>query len=175
MNKLQSMVICAMMAALGLTLPMVFHLSGLGNKFLPIFLPLLLNGFLVPLPWAVLTGFAVPIISSLLTGMPPLYPPVAIVMAVEGAMLAGIAALLYRFYQCHIWVSLILAIIAGRATTFVLSGILADFFGIQAALVSFSVLLQSFPGVLLQIIVVPMVLKALANRKGILFDRCQQY
>jgi len=51
-GKLRAMVISAIMAAMGLVLPIAFHAVGLGGKFLPMLLPLLLNGFLVPLPWA---------------------------------------------------------------------------------------------------------------------------
>jgi len=65
------MVVSAAMAALALILPIAFHAVGLGSQFLPMLLPLLLNGFLVPLPWALLTGATVPIISSFMTGMPP--------------------------------------------------------------------------------------------------------
>jgi hypothetical protein len=67
----------AVMGAFGFTLPIVFHMVGLGSKFLPMLLPILLDGFLSLLPWAVLTGALVPVAGGLLTGMPPFYPPIA--------------------------------------------------------------------------------------------------
>ena len=60
-RTLRGMVTSAAMAALGLTLPMAFHAVGLGSKFAPMLLPLMLNGFLSPIPWAVLTGAVVPL------------------------------------------------------------------------------------------------------------------
>ena len=84
--------------ALGLTLPVVFHAVGLGSKFLPMLLPLLLNGFLSPLGWALFTGAVTPLTSALVTGMPPLYPPVAAVMSVECMVLAGVARLVYGLH-----------------------------------------------------------------------------
>ncbi len=50
-GPLRWMVLNAVIMALGLTLPMVFHAVGLGSRFLPMLLPLLLNGFLSPLGW----------------------------------------------------------------------------------------------------------------------------
>ena len=39
-GKLRTMVVSAAMAALALTLPVAFHMVGLGSKFLPMLLPL---------------------------------------------------------------------------------------------------------------------------------------
>ena len=95
-GRLRAMVISASMAAMGLVLPIAFHAVGLGSKFLPMLLPLLLNGFLVPLPWAIATGALVPLLSAVTTGMPPLFPPVAFSMSLECAVLSGTAAAIYR-------------------------------------------------------------------------------
>ena len=88
-GRLRAMVISASMAAMGLVLPIAFHAVGLGSKFLPMLLPLLLNGFLAPLPWAVATGALTPLLSAVTTGMPPLFPPVAFSMSLECAVLGG--------------------------------------------------------------------------------------
>jgi len=168
-DKLRAMIISAAMAALGLTLPVVFHAVGLGSKFLPMLLPLLLNGFLVPLPWAVLTGAAIPLVSALLFGMPPLYPPVAFIMSCEGAILGGIAAAVYRATRPRVWPALLLAIVCGRATSFALTWWFAGKFGLPPGLASLGTLAQGLPGVALQLAVVPIVVRTLSRRKGILF------
>ena len=162
------MVVCAMMAALGLTLPVAFHAVGLGSQFLPMLLPLLLCGFLAPFRFAAATGFAVPWISALATGMPPLYPPVAAVVAVEGAVLAGVASLLYRPGR-SVWVALIPAVVAGRLTTFLATWALAGTFHLPAGLSAAAQTLQGVPGVALQLVVVPVLVKVLADRRGPLF------
>ena len=157
------------MAAFGITLPIVFHMVGLGSKFLPMLLPLLLNGFLSTLPWAMLTGALVPLASGLLTGMPPFYPPIALIMSVECAIMAGTAAAVYRMSRPRIWPALTIALIVDRTASLTLMWFIAGEFGFPPAAVSIASLLQGLPGVALQIVVVPLVVRALAARKGILF------
>ena len=61
--------------ALGLILPMLFHLAGgMGVVFLPMHLPVLLAGFFLGPRFGLLVGIITPLLSSLLTGMPPLLP-----------------------------------------------------------------------------------------------------
>jgi len=168
-EKLRGMIASAAMAALGLTLPVVFHAVGLGSKFAPMLLPLLLNGFLSPFSWAVLTGATVPLVSALLTGMPPLYPPVALLLSVEGALAAGVAAALYRASR-RIWLALLVAIVCGRAVSLVLIWFAARWFGLPPAMASLGALVQGLPGIALQLAVIPLVVRALARRRGILFN-----
>jgi hypothetical protein len=163
------MVISATMAALALTLPVAFHAVGLGSKFLPMLLPLLLNGFLVPVPWAVFTGAVVPPASGLLTGMPPLYPPVALIMSCEGAVLGGLAAAVYRVTRPRIWPGLVVAVVSARATSLALTWWVARTLGLPPTLSSVASFVQSLPGVVLQLAVVPIVIRALSKRRGILF------
>ncbi len=167
------MVTSAVLAALALVLPVAFHAVGLGSKFLPMLLPLLLNAFLVPWRWAVQTGAIVPWISALATGMPPLYPPVAAVMSAECAVMAAVAALIYQRGGRGVWAALIPAILAGRLTSFGATFLLARLFGLPAALTSVARLLEGLPGVALQLAVVPLVLRALAARRSILLERTE--
>lgn len=168
-DKLRSLVISAVMAALALTLPVVFHAVGLGSRFLPMLLPLLLNGFLVPLRWAGFVGAVVPWVSSLSTGMPPLYPPVVLLVSVEGAALGGVAAAAYRITRPRIWPALIAAIVCGRTMALFLTYWLAGQFGLPPAVASIATLVQGLPGVALQLTVVPLVVRALSRRKDGLF------
>jgi hypothetical protein len=157
------------MAALALTLPIAFHAVGLGSHFLPMLLPLLLNGFLVPLRWAVVTGLVIPWISAFATGMPPLYPPVAAVMSVECAVLGGVAAILW--HRKNVWLALIPAIIAGRVTSFALTWAMAVWFDLPPAITSVAKTLQGAPGVALQLAVIPLVLHLLSKRHGPLLEQ----
>lgn len=168
-NKLRAMVLSAAMMALGLTLPILFHTFGLGSKFLPMLLPLLLNGFLSPWLWALLTGAVTPWVSMLMTGMPPLYPPIVLIVSCEGAVLGSLAALTYRISRPRIGPALLVAILGGRGVAFLLTWVLARYFGLPPGLASVASLLQSLPGVLLQLTVAPLVVRMLSNRKGLLF------
>jgi uncharacterized membrane protein YfcA len=164
------MVISAIMAAMALVLPIAFHAVGLGSKFLPMLLPLLLNGFLVPLPWAAATGALVPLLSAVTTGMPPLYPPVAFTMALEGAVLGSVSAALYRGREKRLWWALAIAILLGRATSFACSWAIASALHLPRKLTTIASLLQGLPGVLLQLVVVPLVVRQAARRRSLLFN-----
>ena len=63
-TSLRSMVTSAAMGALALVLPVVFHAVGLGSRFLPMLLPLVINSYLSQRGWAVVTGALVPWISA---------------------------------------------------------------------------------------------------------------
>jgi len=167
-RTLRGMIASAAMAALAIILPIAFHAVGLGAKFMPMVLVLMLNGFLSPWPWAMLAGAVVPIASSLLTGMPPFYPPVCLTMSVEMMLTAGLAALLYRLSRPRIWPALILTILFNRATSLALTYFLADKFGLPPRIVSLAYFAQGLPGIALQLTVIPLVVSTLARRKGIL-------
>jgi putative effector of murein hydrolase len=92
------------------------------------------------------------------------------VVALEGATLGAVAAVLYRGKRERLWPALIAAVIAGRAMALGASWILARYFGLPPALASAAMLIQGAPGLLLQLIVVPLVVRALASRRGILFS-----
>jgi len=166
-RELRSMVISAALGALALVLPLVFHMIGLGSRFLPMLLPLLLNGYLSAWPWAAATGILIPWVSAFSTGMPPIYPPVAAVMCLEGATLASVAAWSRRL---PLPVSLPLAILAGRAVAFAGSWALARLFHLPPAFASAALLVQGIPGVVLQLVVVPLVLRSLKRRRGLFAD-----
>jgi len=158
-----------MMAAFGIILPIAFHTFGLGNKFLPMLLPILLNGFLSRLSWAMATGALVPLASGLLTGMPPFYPPIALVMSVEGSLMAGTAAFIYRLNKARIWPALLTAIAVDRTVSLTLIWLLSGKFGLPAAFLSAGSFIHGLPGVALQLTVIPVVIRALKMRNGILY------
>jgi hypothetical protein len=162
------LVVSAMMAALAVTLPMGFHVAGLGSTFSPLLLPLLLNGFLVPFRWAVLTAAVAPLTSGVLTGMPPFYPPIALVMTAEGIVLAGVAAGLFRWTRPRVWLPLGAAVILGRTTSLVLTWQLAGAFGLPQAFSAVASLVHGLPGTVLQCTVVPVIVRLLLNRRSLL-------
>jgi hypothetical protein len=167
---LRDIVLSAVMGALALALPAAFHAVGLGSRFLPLLQPLLLLGFLVSPGWAIATGALMPWVSALATGMPPLYPPVAAVLSVEGAVLAGVASLVYRRGKGRLWPALICAVIAGRAAGVALSYLLARWFDLPAAFASLAVLLQGLPGTILMFAAAPAVVYWTRRRGGPLFS-----
>lgn len=157
------MVISAAMGALALALPVAFHAVGLGSRFLPMLLPLLINGYLSRWPWAVATGLLIPWISAFATGMPPLFPPIAAIMSLEGAVLAAAAAAASRL---PLPISAALAIAAGRATALAATYAAAAWLDLPPGFASLALLVQGLPGVVLQWIVTPLAVAALRRRGG---------
>jgi hypothetical protein len=167
-SNLRALVVSAMMAALAITLPVGFHAAGLGRTFSPLLLPLLLNGFLVPPGWALLTGAVSPIASGVMTGMPPFYPPVALIMTAEAAELGGVASGIFRWTKPRIWLPLGAAVILGRFTNLVLTWQLAGAFGLPQVFSATASLVQSLPGTILQCTVVPVIVRLLLERRSLL-------
>jgi hypothetical protein len=168
-KTLRSMIVSALMTALAIILPMAFHAVGLGNKFLPMLLPLLLNGFLSTWPWAILSALIAPWLSAALTGMPPVYPPIALVMSGEGIVLAGVASILYRATNRRVWPALVVAIVLSRVTGFLLMWTLAVAFHLPRTITATATLVEGLPGVALQIILTPIILRGLQQRRSLLF------
>ncbi|MDI6828708.1 MAG: hypothetical protein QME62_09515, partial [Armatimonadota bacterium] len=87
----RELAIAGLLGALGLLLPIAFHALGWGGRvFLPMHLPIMAAAFLISPGTAVSVAVVVPFLSAVLTGMPPLAPPVAVLMAIELAVKAGL-------------------------------------------------------------------------------------
>ena len=150
--------------ALALALPLFFHLFGLGSVFLPMLLPVITAGFLIEWQTAVSVGFLAPLLSAFLTGMPPIVPPIAFMMMVELALLGLMPALLYRKLRMNLYVTLVVTLIVNRGMVFLLRFILAQFFHIPGLVYSLAVITAGFPGIAIQLIVVPIVVRSIEQR-----------
>lgn len=156
------LVFTALCIALGLLLPSVFHMFGTGTQFLPMHLPVLLCGFLCGGPWGTVCGLLTPLLSSLLTQMPPLFPT-APAMMLELCAYGALTGIFYRKLRLNVYVSLLLAMIGGR----IVSGLAnALFMGLANAPYGFQMFLTTsfvtaLPGILIQIIVIPLLVLAL--------------
>jgi hypothetical protein len=160
----QQITLIALFIALCLLVPFLFHLVGLGKMFLPMFLPILLAGFLIEFPAAMLVGFIGPWISALATGMPPLFPT-ALSMSVEGFVTAGLASYLYHKKQISFWIGLIVAVIAQRLARIVILLLILPLFGLPAKALSIADFAYSLPGVFLQLFLTPIILFMLWKSK----------
>lgn len=156
----KEIILAALFGAWGLALPVLFHMIGLGSIFLPMFIPLAIMGFFVNFPLALLNGLLIPIVSSLLTGMPPLYPPLAIIISIETGALAGIISLCYRYFKWNIWISLLLGIVVERIILVLAALWIAPVFDFPPYLLSLGSLTASMPGIILLIILVPLIVKS---------------
>lgn len=156
--KTRQLIQTALLIALGLILPMIFHSLGLGKAFLPMHLPALLAGFLLGPASGLCVGLLTPLLSSLLTGMPVLSPPIAFLMMGELGIYGLMGGLMYKRWHFNVYCSLLVAIAAGRLTFGLLGSSLMPLLGFKPIPVFnlFTVgLLEAIPGVILQLVVVP--------------------
>lgn len=174
-QKTKDLVSAALCVALGLIVPQVFHLipfvgtvPNLGGVFLPMHIPVLLCGFLCGWRYGAACGAIVPLLSSVVTGMPVLWPQ-GVTMVFELTAYGLVTGLLYRAMKKNIYLSLIAAMVAGRAV----SGIAkAVFFGVagtpfgMAAFIS-GAFTTAIPGIILQLVLIPVLVVAL-EKSGML-------
>lgn len=148
-------IISAITAACAVVLPVLFHLLGLGSIFLPMFIPLSIGAYFLSPGYAFLTGAIAPITSTLLSGMPPLYPPIAIIMIVELSIFCSVISLLKHRLNFNNYVIIVFAIIVDRIILYLLYAVVLPYFKISFAMFSVYDLLKSFPGIILLLVITP--------------------
>ena len=166
-------VLAALFLALAFLLPMVTgHVPQVGNMLCPMLFPILLCGFVLGGPWGLAVGFIAPLLRSVLFGMPPMFP-IAISMAFELAAYGFVSGVLWRKAKQHtlprMYAALVTAMVAGRlvwgAVRFVLAGLTGSGFPFSAFLSG--ALLTAVPGIIAQLILIPLILVALQKAKFI--------
>ena len=169
---MREILIGALFAALGVVVPILFHLVGLGRVFPPMHLPILVAGFFVSPAVAAALGFVTPWVSSFLTGMPPL--PVAVLMSLELPVLAGVASLCYQTLKGEVhgnrwvgkiivvWGSTLIAIVARITVDLVLlAKVVAPLLQLPAGSFGLAAVLAGTPGIVLQLTIVPTIVLAI--------------
>lgn len=155
-------ILAALMGALALALPQAFHLVGLGSFFLPMHLPVALAGFVVRPGLAASVGVLAPVLSTLITGMPPV--PLVPLMAAELATLGAVASLLARGLRLPVWVALPGAIGARMVVTALLITVAGQWLGLPSKTTAAAWIASGAPGILLQLVAVPLALRLLRER-----------
>ena len=162
----------ALCIAFGLVLPMFFHMIGAGTAFLPMHIPVLLCGLVFGWPYGAICGLIVPILSSVLTGMPPIFPTAAAMM-LELCAYGALTGFLYRKLRWNVYTALICAMLGGRivsgAANAVFMNMASKPYGF-AAFISAS-FVEALPGIIIQIILIPILVMALEKAKIIHRER----
>lgn len=152
--------------AIGLVLPMAFHVFGPGTTFLPMHIPVLIAGFSLSLPFALLVGILTPLLSSLLTGMPVIFPVLPFMIFELAAYAAG-ASLLYRTLKVNVYVSLVITMIIGRIAAMITVWALVNY--TTAKLPNPIVFVTGavtvgLPGIAIQLLLIPPIVILLRKR-----------
>ena len=159
----------ALCLALALVLPFLTgQIPEIGNMLCPMHIPALLCGFLCGWPWGLLVGGTAPILRSLIFSRPPMFS--AIGMAFELAVYGAVAGVLYLVLpktKGNIYITLITAMVAGRVVwggvQLVLMGLQDSAFTMEAFLAG--AIINAIPGIILQIILIPVIVMALDKAK----------
>lgn len=167
-----NIVISGLLLAIGVIIPTIFHLTGIpGNVFLPMHIPVLLGGFLLPPAYAFFIGLLTPILNSVLTGMPVLFP-IAIIMMFELSMYGLVASYFYRKLKVSLFISLIFSMIVGRMIAGGVVYGLVVFFSQKMNPIVFvqGAVIAGLPGIGIQIILIPVLMHAINRYTTINLD-----
>ena len=175
--KTRKMTYAAMLLALAVMMPRIAGLiPDIGKTLNLMHIPVLLCGFLCGWPWGLAVGFTAPLLSTLINGMPKLYPD-AVVMAFELAAYGCAAGLLYRMLPRKKWgiyAALVLSMIAGRLVYgivyfFLLKLGLTAIDGALPVFVWGKTIAKPWPGIVLQLVLIPVLVIAL-EKAGLMLN-----
>ncbi len=171
-NPTKSLVYAGFFIALGVLLPLPFHITGIaGTIFLPMHIPVLIGGFYLGGLYGLLIGLVTPLLSHMATGMPPLAPvPIAVIMAFELGAYGLLAGFLYQKIG-KIWYALIGSMIGGRLVAGLTVWSLIILFGFHQldyplAFITGAVA-TGVPGIALQLLLVPLIVSRLEARSSV--------
>ncbi len=162
-NRLLKIIISAFFIALAYVMPFLTgQIPEIGSMLCPMHIPVILCGFVCGWPYGVLVGFIAPLFRSFVTGgFPPIFPT-AIAMAFELACYGGVAGIMHKLFpkkKGYIYLSLIIAMIAGRIiwglAMIACLGINGGTFGIEAFFAG--AVTNAIPGILLQLVLIPVL------------------
>lgn len=171
MTTLNKIVITAVCMALCVILPFALHyIPNAGVLLSPMHIPVLLCGLICGWPFGLACGLIGPVLSSLLTGMPgaPILPSMMIELAVYG-LLSGLLIKIVRTGKLllNVYISLVGAMLAGR----VIAGIARALFFAKGtysmSVWATSYFVSSLPGIILQLLLIPVIYMALKKAKQI--------
>jgi hypothetical protein len=170
LREIEKIVLSGVFLTLAIVLPFLTgQVQFLGQRFLPMHLPVLICGFVCGSKYGLTVGVLAPLLKSLDTGVPPLYP-VALAMAFELGAYGFFTGLLYKLFKKNlvgIYASLILAMLVGRVFLGAANVVLLGLDGVSYSFSAFiaGAFVNAVPGIILQLVLVPIIIYALQNYK----------
>lgn len=172
--QIQKVTLAAGFLAIGLILPFFTgQIPQIGNMLLPMHIPVLICGMICNGWYGALVGFLLPIIRYFLFGMPSIYP-IGIAMSFElasyGIISGGVYHALKRKSWSCLYFSLITAMIGGRIVWGIVFALLCGLADQEFTMNIFisTAVVNAIPGIVLQIIFVPILVKALNHTEFVL-------
>ncbi len=168
--SVRKLVLAAMFLALCMVLPFLTgQVPEIGSMLLPMHLPVLIAGFVLGAPYGALIGLIAPFLRFFLFGMPPIFPTGAS-MAVEMCVYGLAAGFYYRLFpkkHAFVYVSLVLSMIVGRIAWGAAQYVFLMINGSALTVKTFmaGAFINAWPGIVLQLVLVPAVVIALQKAK----------
>jgi len=165
-NTIRQITLAGLFIAIGLILPMAFHVLGPGTTFLPMHIPVLMAGFSLGLPMALLVGILTPILSSLLTGMPLIFPVLPFMILELGTYALG-TSFLYRTKKWNVYVSLLVTMVLGRIAAMGAVWVLVNYTTAKLPnpwVFITGAITAGIPGIFIQLILIPPIVIMLRKR-----------
>lgn len=161
----KKLVSCALCIAIGVLLPMAFHvIPNGGSIFLPMHIPVLICGLFCGAPYGLACGIFTPFLSSMITGMPPamILPQMMIELAVYG-LVTGLCEkhIILKNEISKLYMSLIIAMLAGRIMNGFVNTCILSTQGYTLSVFMTASFITCLPGIILQLIVVPVLVRIL--------------
>lgn len=179
-NTVRNLVLSAMFLAIGMLLPMLTgQIQQIGKMLLPMHIPVFLCALICGWKYGVPMAFILPLFRSLIFTMPPMFPT-AVSMAFELATYAFVAGFMYEKsrWQCvkALYRCIIAAMIAGRAVWGIAQAILLAASGSTLTVKAFvdTAFLTAWPGIIVQLILIPAVMVALDRAKLVPFTKTRK-
>jgi len=171
--RVKRLVVAGLMLALALLLPLLTgQIPEIGSMLCPMHIPVLLCGFLCGWPWGLAVGFVAPLLRGALFGMPPIYP-VGVAMAFELAAYGAFTGVLYHLLPKKtgmVYFTLVASMLLGRVVWGIAESVLLGLGKFTWAAFIAGAFVNSLPGILLQIVLIPAIILALRKAKLILND-----
>ncbi|NLW55220.1 MAG: ECF transporter S component [Firmicutes bacterium] len=169
MSTVKCSIITAVCIGLCVVLPMAFHsIPNGGTLFSPMHIPVLLCGLICGWSFGLLCGLAGPLLSSLITGMPPMaYLPSMLVELATYGLICGLMINLVRTKKLYtdLYISLVVALLAGRIVAGVARALIFAAGRYSLAAWTTSYFVMTWPGLVIQLALVPAIVAALMKAK----------
>ena len=165
-NRILKLTLSAICLALCLLLPFLTgQIPEIGGMLCPMHIPVLLCGFVCGPAWAAVVGVVAPLLRFVLFGMPPLFPT-GIAMCAELAVYGAASGILYHCLprtKASLYAALLSAMLLGRTAWGLVRVILAGATSASFTWAAFmaGAFTNAIPGMILQIVLIPMLVLAL--------------
>lgn len=164
-GKNRSIRVTLILTVLGVIFPYIFHIFGsVGRVFLPMHFFVMIGAYILSPFYALIITISIPIISSFVTGMPIVYPILPILIAELTTYTLTISFLKKK----GLYFSLIVSMITGRVAATLIVSMLVKTMGLAMNPIRYieSSIITGLPGIIFQIIIVPIIVSLINNHSS---------